>query len=126
MEASGGLLLCAFSSAAQAVRCCLDLMDILPTLPWPGALLEHALCEELAVARLDAQGKLCREVLFRGLRMKAGLDFGAVHATINAATGRVSYRGRVMNRASRIASSASSGQVTYGLVVVGGHWVCER
>ncbi|GIL62432.1 hypothetical protein Vafri_16661 [Volvox africanus] len=111
VEASGGLLLASFSHPGQAVRCCLALLDAMPRLPWPAALLENALCEELAVARLDSTGAVTREVLFRGLRLKAGLDYGAVHATINSATGRVSYRGRVMNRASRIASSASSGQV---------------
>ncbi|GLI71278.1 hypothetical protein VaNZ11_016406 [Volvox africanus] len=111
VEAYGGLLLASFSHPGQAVRCCLALLDAMPGLPWPAALLENALCEELTVARLDSTGAVSREVLFRGLRIKAGLDYGAVHATINSATGRVSYRGRVMNRASRISSNASSGQV---------------
>ncbi|EFJ39479.1 hypothetical protein VOLCADRAFT_100917, partial [Volvox carteri f. nagariensis] len=111
VEASNGLLLSAFSDPRQAVRCCLALVEAMPGLPWPTALLENELCEELAVARFDSRGAVSRELLFRGLRLKAGLDFGTVHATINHATGRVSYRGRVMNRASRIASSASSGQI---------------
>ncbi len=50
-------------------------------------------------------------VLFRGLRLKVGVDAGAADATIVPSTGRVDYRGRVMNRAARIAAKAQAGQV---------------
>lgn len=50
-------------------------------------------------------------VLFRGLRLKTGMDVGHTKAEVNATTGRLAYRGRVMNRASRIAGAASTGQV---------------
>ncbi len=76
MEAAGGLLLTSFSSPAQAVRCCLAIVDAMPGLPWPAALLENALCEELAVARLDSGGRVVREVLFKGLRLKVRLKGG--------------------------------------------------
>ncbi len=80
--------------------------------------------------------------LFRGLRLKVGIDVGHVHANINPNTGRMAYRcvcggllahalrwsatcasrgltartlvarrGRVMNRAARIADKAGSGHV---------------
>ncbi len=49
--------------------------------------------------------------LFRGPRIKIGLDIGNVWASLNRLTGRVSYRGRVMNRTARIAEKAGSGQV---------------
>ncbi|EFJ44288.1 hypothetical protein VOLCADRAFT_95425 [Volvox carteri f. nagariensis] len=112
-EASGGLLLTAFTDPTLAVSCCLAVMTALPGLSWPGALLGHALCEELTVAGLDETCQPVERVLFRGLRIKAGLDYGPVRAAVNAATGRLSYRGRVMNRAARIAGKATAGQSPY-------------
>ncbi len=32
------------------------------------------------------------QVLFRGPRLKAGVDLGHVHATVNPVTGRMTYR----------------------------------
>lgn len=42
---------------------------------------------------------------------QVGIDAGPVKAEINAVTGRVSYRGRAMNRAARIAAKAPAGQL---------------
>ncbi|GFR49257.1 hypothetical protein Agub_g11275, partial [Astrephomene gubernaculifera] len=49
--------------------------------------------------------------LQRGLRIKVGLDVGLASHTLTEASGRLSYRGRVMNRAARIAGIAAAGQV---------------
>jgi class 3 adenylate cyclase len=51
------------------------------------------------------------QVCSRGLRLKVGIDMGRVVDSVHPATGRMAYRGRVMNRAARIAAAASSGQV---------------
>ncbi|KAL6755782.1 nucleotide cyclase [Haematococcus lacustris] len=51
------------------------------------------------------------KLLFRGLRVKVGIDCGPLCADLHAVTGRVTYRGKVMNRAARICGSAKSGQV---------------
>ncbi len=50
-------------------------------------------------------------VLLRGLRLKVGVDVGPVRHALAPATGRVSYKGRAVTRAGRIAALASSGQV---------------
>ncbi|KAG2431588.1 hypothetical protein HYH02_013281 [Chlamydomonas schloesseri] len=51
-------------------------------------------------------------LLFRGLRMRAGIDVTSdVHIEISPVTGRMTYRGRVMNRAARISAKATSGAV---------------
>jgi class 3 adenylate cyclase len=52
----------------------------------------------------------------RGLRLKVGIDVGAVMDSVQSATRRMAYRGRVMNRAARIACAASSGQVSSSFV----------
>ncbi len=50
-------------------------------------------------------------MLRRGLRFKSGLDCGDVLAQVHTTTGRMTYRGRVMNRSARIAGLATAGQV---------------
>ncbi|KAL6757582.1 hypothetical protein V8C86DRAFT_3095115 [Haematococcus lacustris] len=55
-------------------------------------------------------------VLLRGLRLKAGIDYGPVSASVHAALARMTYTGRVMNRwgvegSSRVAGLAKTGQV---------------
>ncbi|KAG2446180.1 hypothetical protein HXX76_000773 [Chlamydomonas incerta] len=52
-----------------------------------------------------------RRTTERGLRVKVGLDVGPVTYSLTESSGRLSYRGRVMNRAARIAGTASPGQV---------------
>lgn len=47
----------------------------------------------------------------RGLRVKAGIDMGIAAAELVMLTGRIHYRGKVMNRASRITSTATAGSV---------------
>jgi class 3 adenylate cyclase len=50
-------------------------------------------------------------LLFRGLRLKCGIDYGSVSCSVHATLCRPSYRGRVMNRSSRIAGLCKTGQV---------------
>ncbi len=50
-------------------------------------------------------------LLYRGPRLKTGIDVGPILTALNTVTGRMAYRGKVMNRAARVASIASSGQV---------------
>jgi class 3 adenylate cyclase len=63
--------------------------------------------QENGTATVDSAIHTCS----RGLRLKVGIDVGKVMDSVHAATGRMAYRGKVMNRAARIASAASSGQV---------------
>ncbi|KAG2490415.1 hypothetical protein HYH03_011215 [Edaphochlamys debaryana] len=76
-----------------------------------GGYMVEATAEEVAVTALNELGVLAPHVLFRGLRVKAGIDYGPARAGLNGATGRLAYRGRVMNRAARVASRATAGQV---------------
>ncbi|KAJ9532988.1 hypothetical protein QJQ45_018070, partial [Haematococcus lacustris] len=64
-----------------------------------------------------------KRLLFRGPRLKVGVDVGRVHADINPVTGRMTYRGRVMNRAARIADKAHSGSVWCSHAVW--EWCCQ-
>ncbi|KAL6765844.1 nucleotide cyclase [Haematococcus lacustris] len=47
----------------------------------------------------------------RGLSIKVGIDMGPVRCFLQPVSGVMAFRGKVMNRAARIASTATSGQV---------------
>ncbi|KXZ52657.1 hypothetical protein GPECTOR_9g702 [Gonium pectorale] len=86
VEGGDGLVLAAFKDAAVAVEWALDSLAGLKRLEWDEELLEHELCA-------------------------VGLDVGDAAHTLTEASGRLSYRGKVMNRAARIAGIAGAGQV---------------
>ena len=46
--------------------------------------------------------------------VQVGVDCGLAQGELHAVTGRMAYRGKVMNRAARIGAGASSGQVRLG------------
>lgn len=77
----------------------------------PEELLQHELCEEVVVAVPVRGGEVASATVFRGPRLKTGIDIGPVVAQLHTITGRMTYRGKVMNRAARISAAASSGQV---------------
>ncbi|KAL6749897.1 nucleotide cyclase [Haematococcus lacustris] len=111
VEAVDGLFLAAFQSPAHAVLWALRCNELLVHQPWSRALLAHELCEEVHMSSSTPEGFQVNALLFRGLRLKTGLDRGQVLGEVHAMTGRMTYRGKVMNRAARIASAATSGQV---------------
>eukprot|EP00798_Chlamydomonas_sp_ICE-L_P026764 gene26763-4341_t len=50
-------------------------------------------------------------LLFRGLRIKAGIEIGGIKTDIDPLTGQMAYRGRAMNRAARITGMTKTGMV---------------
>ncbi|KAG2501549.1 hypothetical protein HYH03_000056 [Edaphochlamys debaryana] len=91
-----------FPSAADALLFSLAAHQALMEVAWPEPLLDHELAEELIVG--DA-------VVFRGIRVKTGVDVGHAVGEVNALTGRICYRGKVVARSARISQNASSNQV---------------
>lgn len=62
-------------------------------------------------------------LLFRGLRLKAGVACGRLSPALCPASGRVDYRGKgVVREAGRLAGGAAAGQVRSSLGFVG-FWV---
>ncbi|KAG1667756.1 hypothetical protein FOA52_016195 [Chlamydomonas sp. UWO 241] len=101
VEHDDGFCLSAFRTAIDAVQFCIDMKALMMTAPWPAELLEHELCEEVTEGNC---------VVMRGPRLKSGSDSCTqVFTAINPSSGRMVYRGKVMNRAARIASKAASG-----------------
>ncbi|KAG1657236.1 hypothetical protein FOA52_000439 [Chlamydomonas sp. UWO 241] len=110
---SAGLCLAAFREPASAVAWGLCLIEVMKHAKWDEELLAHVLCEEVLVQASGsvhgASAPRVGRVLFRGPRLKIGIDVGQVQADVSPVTGRMTYRGKVMNRAARICGKASSG-----------------
>ncbi|KAG1677569.1 hypothetical protein FOA52_014467 [Chlamydomonas sp. UWO 241] len=113
---SSGLCLAAFREPASAVAWGLCLIEVMKHADWDEELLAHELCQEVLVQASAPAGQppprgapAAHNVLFRGPRLKIGIDVGRVQADVSPVTGRMAYRGKVMNRAARICGKASSG-----------------
>ncbi|KAG1672359.1 hypothetical protein FOA52_010977 [Chlamydomonas sp. UWO 241] len=101
VEHDDGFCLSAFCRAVDAIHFCSEMKVLMMTAPWPAELLEHELCQEVTEGGC---------VVLRGPRVKSGTDScSQVFTAINPSSGRMEYRGKVMNRAARIAAKASSG-----------------
>ncbi|KAG2496360.1 hypothetical protein HYH03_005590 [Edaphochlamys debaryana] len=134
VEGADGLVLAVFASPVAALAWACSCITALCQHQWEDALLAHELCqEELGVSNavnefstgcnagalspggtrvpsLRRQG--CGPLLqAAGPRIKVGLDVGTVTHTLTEASGRLSYRGKPMNRAARIAGIGGAGQV---------------
>ncbi|GFH27984.1 guanylate cyclase domain-containing protein, partial [Haematococcus lacustris] len=96
-------------------------LEHLKQLPWSDRLLAHPLAESLITAEMGSNGEARQTLVYRGLRIKVGADVGSVRSSLQPVTGVVAFRGRVMNRAARIASRAGSGQVLCS-AAVWAHW----
>ncbi|GLI68041.1 hypothetical protein VaNZ11_012364 [Volvox africanus] len=106
-----GFMLTAFHSPADAILWGLRMQELMLKENWPEELLAHELCEEVTVTVPVRGGDVTSATVFRGPRLKTGIDIGHVLARLHTMTGRMTYRGKVMNRAARISAAASSGQV---------------
>eukprot|EP00798_Chlamydomonas_sp_ICE-L_P020585 gene20585-27382_t len=106
-----GLFLAAFSRSLDAISWALACMEGMKRLPWRTKLLAHEQFEAITASELTADGQVVDRLIMRGLRLKAGVAWGPVHHNICVTTGRMAYRGRVMNRSARVMAMASSAEV---------------
>eukprot|EP00818_Percolomonas_sp_WS_P003457 CAMPEP_0117444824 /NCGR_PEP_ID=MMETSP0759-20121206/5457_1 /TAXON_ID=63605 /ORGANISM="Percolomonas cosmopolitus, Strain WS" /LENGTH=837 /DNA_ID=CAMNT_0005236937 /DNA_START=384 /DNA_END=2897 /DNA_ORIENTATION=- len=94
-----------FSSVTKAVQFCTQTQMDLVHQDWPQALLAHPLCQE----ECDESGD---HVLFRGLRVRMGMDVGYPSQYIyNRLLSTYDYSGNVINKAARIEGAGYGGWV---------------
>ncbi|WP_168210724.1 tetratricopeptide repeat protein [Persicimonas caeni] len=102
--------LAAFDAPLGALRWCLNVQRSLLEVAWPDALLEHPDAEAIH----SDDGVL----LYRGLRVKMGLDLGKLFERRAPFSGEVRHGGRAIRRATTLATFAGAGQT---VVSVGVH-----
>ena len=116
MESLPGFFFAAFGSREDAVRWAIEAQEGLMDVAWAEDVLEQPGCEELEVAVTSGRGVGGEEAdvvaVFRGPRARMGIHAsGRVARSIDRSTGRAKYTGRVTNRAARIMSQATAGQI---------------
>ncbi|KAF5828909.1 nucleotide cyclase [Dunaliella salina] len=127
VESNDGLVLASFAKHSSALRWAVQCMQQMHKIHWPEELMsyEASMATQPMVKDTMTMGPVVQDqatgqtashanhanLQHRGLRIKVGLDCGKLKGEINCVTGRMAYRGKYMNRASRIASIARPGQV---------------
>eukprot|EP00906_Rhabdomonas_costata_P011293 RCo016025 len=99
----GDSFMMAFSNAEEAMCCCVRIQLALLDLPWPEALLQTETCKP--VARKDGS------FLWRGLRVRMGVQVGEPEVVVDHSTSRVDYFGPAVNEAARVESRAHGGEI---------------
>jgi serine/threonine protein kinase/2',3'-cyclic-nucleotide 2'-phosphodiesterase (5'-nucleotidase family) len=94
----------AFQEVSPALEWCMDVQQALLDVEWPEALLAHpAAAEELG----DVEDK----VIFKGLRVRMGVNYGQPKLVKDPVSRRIEYIGPIVNVAARITALAHGGQI---------------
>eukprot|EP00906_Rhabdomonas_costata_P011296 RCo016032 len=99
----GDAFMVAFHSAEEAVGCCVGIQLALLQQPWPEGLLQTEPCQPVPTE----EGSF----LWRGLRVRMGLQVGEPEVVVNHSTNRVDYFGSMVNEAARVESRAHGGEI---------------
>ncbi|KAI0075659.1 PP2C-domain-containing protein [Panus rudis PR-1116 ss-1] len=103
VKTEGDAFMCSFPTTLSAIWWCLTVQVELMNEGWPLEILE---CEDGQEIR-DSKGNL----VSRGLSVRMGIHQGRPLCEPDPITHRMDYLGPIVNRASRISSSAAGGQI---------------
>lgn len=103
VKTEGDAFFIAFSSCHNAVNCCLEIQYQLLRISWDERILKHKKAGEVR----DSDGKL----MFRGLRVRMGMECGYPLEKLDETTKRSDYFGPVVNAAARVSSHARGGEI---------------
>ncbi|GAX82245.1 hypothetical protein CEUSTIGMA_g9673.t1 [Chlamydomonas eustigma] len=109
----GDSFIISFHTALDATAWALHVQFALMNAPWPEALLQHP--KACIVVGKDTDGSRPGATLFRGLRIRVGINTG-VPALVSRhdVTQELQYYGQVMDLAAAVAELPSGGQVFMG------------
>ncbi|KAI0232459.1 cysteinyl-tRNA synthetase [Massospora cicadina] len=101
----GDTFMASFHTVASAVLwCCLVQLELLQA-DWPPIILSLPDGQE----RFDSEGR--GQVLYRGLSVRMGMNYGTPLCEKDPMTGRMDYFGPVVNKAARVCGEAKFGEV---------------
>lgn len=93
----------AFQKPGKALPWCVAVQEKLLAAKWPGPLL----AQKGATEERDNQGG----VIYRGLRVRMGINYGTPKAEKETSTMRVEYMGTPVHVAAHLATTAQGGQI---------------
>jgi adenylate cyclase len=103
VKTEGDAFTVAFTTVSAALLWCSSVQILLLDEPWPKEILDLPEGREVR----DAKGTL----IARGLSPRMGIHCGTPVCEMNLVSRRMAYYGTMVNRASRVASSAAGGQI---------------
>lgn len=104
VKTEGDAFLIAFNDVKDAFNCVLEIQKDLLDADWPEELLQH----EKGKKVLDTE---TGQLLFRGLRVRIGLECGYPMEKMDPVTKRSDYFGPCLNRGARVSSVANGGEI---------------
>lgn len=107
VKTEGDAFMVAFKSVLDALRWCMTVQLQLLEADWPEDVLESQ--DGQTIRDNNKSGD--QKVLYRGLSIRMGLHCGAPVCELDPITRRMDYFGPMVNKTSRICSSAEGGQV---------------
>ncbi|OBT88845.1 hypothetical protein VE02_03171 [Pseudogymnoascus sp. 03VT05] len=103
VKTEGDAFMVSFPTATSALLWCFSVQAQLLEIQWPSEILNHSIGKEI----VDADGNL----IFRGLSVRMGVHFGTPVCEHDPVTRRMDYFGPMVNKTSRISSTADGGQI---------------
>lgn len=103
VKTEGDSFMVSFPTPTSALLWCFNVQNQLLSEDWPSEILETNECCEVK----DNAGN----IIFRGLSVRMGIHWGSPVCELDMVTRRMDYFGPMVNRASRIESSADGGQI---------------
>lgn len=103
VKTEGDSFMVSFPTPSSALLWCFNIQNQLLNEDWPSEILETNECCEVT----DNAGNM----IFRGLSVRMGIHWGSPVCELDMVTRRMDYFGPMVNRASRIESSADGGQI---------------
>lgn len=104
VKTEGDSFMVSFPSPTSALLWCLNVQQQLLKEDWPSEILEADQCFEVT----DANGV----IINRGLSVRMGIHWGSPVCELDYVTRRMDYFGPMVNRASRISTTADGGQIS--------------
>lgn len=103
VKTEGDSFMVSFPTPTLALLWCFNVQNQLLNEDWPSEILETNECCEVT----DNSGN----IIYRGLSVRMGIHWGSPVCELDMVTRRMDYFGPMVNRASRIESSADGGQI---------------
>lgn len=101
----GDTFMASFSSVTSAILWCSRVQLHLLQVEWPPAILELPDCREI----VDSQNN--QQVLYRGLSVRMGMNYGEPLCERDPMTGRMDYFGPMVNKSARVSGEAKYGEI---------------
>lgn len=103
VKTEGDAFMVSFPTATSALLWCFSVQAQLLEIQWPSEILNHSIGKEV----IDSDNNL----IFRGLSVRMGVHFGTPVCEHDPVTRRMDYFGPMVNKTSRISSTADGGQI---------------